>query len=373
MPEKLVPYKEHLDYFHPFDYVENIIDRVTGQLYMARKDEELLEIVVVDAGLFKSFDPFSKYQAPYVEITIEGPEGRQMIETSTCHPKSDDPTDEEEKEASFRPTWNERFMFRAAGGMFVRFDVCIEHHLRNRTLCGTCAFTAEDLWSRAIDGRQLLSIPLVHNQGGGWELEEELVGGLRLIVGRMSLETVEHLPHHDKKGAKLDKKHNHHHGYKGQTKPAEQKPESANKKAEVPAPQAQSMPVPMMAQSMPVGPMMMPPQSPIPMQSMAMMPSTAALPVPMQSIPMQSVPTQSIPRSQSTVGVDVNRDGIVDYMAAGRDRNRDGISDSIQRPMMAQSMPVGPMMTTGQRNVSIGNLVPSSLAPISVSPKSGRY
>merc|ERR1719337_155914 len=97
---------------------------------------------------------------------------------------------------------------------------------------------------------------------------------------------------------------------------------------------------PMMAQSMPVGPMMttgqrnmMLPQSPIPMQSMAMMPSTASLPVPMQSPMMaQSMPVgpmMTTGQRNATVGVDVNRDGIVDYRATGRDRNRDGIPDFI--------------------------------------------
>lgn len=300
MPD-LYKYYPTLDIHQPIDYLEGVIDLATGQVPLVHKDEKLLEIVVVDAGLFKSFDPLSSYQAPYVEILIEGPEGRQLIETSTCHPLSEEPTYADEEEASYRPVWNERFMFKADGGVYVRFDVCIEHTVRNRTHCGHCAFTAEDLWSRALDGRQLLTVPLVHNKGGGWELEEELVGSLRLIVGLMTFDQVRHLPKFDKHPLKLDPNHDHHHGYKGEKKTKKKDTEEAI---------AEEVKMPTIEQITTYRPQWnttvlstVPPSRPspnpvptvtdgvftVPMQSMTMMPS----PVPMQATP-SPVPMQSM-------------------------------------------------------------------------------
>jgi len=330
MPD-LHRYYEHLDIHQPFDYVENIIDRVTGQVEMLPKNASLLEIVVVDAGLFKSFDPLSPYQAPFVEINIDGPAGRQLIETSTCLPKSEEPTEAEEEECSFKPTWNERFIFRPDGGVYVRFDVCIEHMVRNRTIVGHCAFTAEDLWSRATDGRQLLTIPLVHNKGGGWEVEEELVGALRLIVGIMSLDTVEHLPKHDKQPLKVNPRHSHHHGHKG-----EQKEETKEIKhhhhhhhhhghhhRHHRHHQVIQVPQPQYYQAVPSPPMM------------------AARPQPMQSMTMLSSPAP-MPSMQMTV----NRPGFDPYSA---------LNLSAYNQVPVQSVP---------------NLVPTSLAPISYTPQS---
>lgn len=335
-------YYEHLDINRPFEYAEGMIDRFTGQVPLVRKDESLLEIVVVDAGLFKSFDPLSPYQAPFVEIHIEGPEGRQLIETSTCHPSSEDPTDEEEEEASFRPSWNERFIFRAAGAVFFRFDLCIEHTVRNRTICGHCAFTAEDLWSRAKDGRQLLTVPLVHNKGGGWEIEEELVGALRLVVGLMTLDTVEKLPKLDKQAHKLSPEHFHQWGYKGKIPKKPKEKEEEKVEYQMPTIEYVRHHLP------PVSYTASQPQtqyySPSQMQSMTMMPSQA--PMQMQSpVPMQSMTQMPSPVPTPTQSMTMSR-------------------SPLPQPYSVPSPAPNPVM-------SVPNLVPTSLAPIANNTQSG--
>lgn len=195
------------------------------------------------------------------------------------------------------PKWNERFIFRAAGAVYFRFDLCIEHVVRNRTLCGHCAFSAEDLWSRAKDGRQLLTVPIVHNKGGGWEIEEELVGALRLVVGLMTLDTVEKLPQLDKKPHKLNPEHAHHHGYKGGKKPKKPKEEKYEMptieyvRQHLPPPLVYQAPVPMQSMIMMPAPMQSMTQipSPIPMQSMSALPPPYSVPSPIQQ-PVMSVP-----------------------------------------------------------------------------------
>lgn len=326
----LRPFYEHLDVNQPIDYAEGIIDRVTGQIAKVSPDENLLEVVVLDAGLFKCFDPINKYQAPFVEITIDGPEGRQVIETSTCLPTSEDPTDEEEEECSFRPTWNERFVFRAAGGVFVRFDVCIEHVVRNRTLCGLCAFTAEELWRRALDGRQLITIPLVHNKGGGWERDEELVGALRLVVGLMNMEIVDKLPKLDRHTPKLNRQHAHHFGHKDEAPRSRQRKEEEIVEGMVPQQQVQPM-------------MMFAPQPSV--QSMTMVPN----PVLMQS----TIPTT---RSYGSIPMQGLQAMPAQSMMSTRSLPMQSFSVPSPSPVPVQSVP---------------NLVPTSLAPISVGPQSG--
>lgn len=330
----LKKYYEYLDIQHPFEFVENIIDRVTGQVPTVRTDESLLEIVVVDAGLFKSFDPLCPYQAPFIEILIEGPEGRQLIETSTCHPKSEEPTYEEEEEASFSPTWNERFIFRAAGATYVRFDLCIEHVVRNRTICGHCAFTAEDLWSRAKDGRQILTVPIVHNKGGGWEKDEELVGALRLVVGLMDFATVQKLPKLDKYLLKIHPEHRHDFGYKGgKTKKSKPKQE-AEVKLEMPSLMYVQQHIPQQVQPVQY---ISAPASPVPMQSMQSMSMGTMVPA---QVPMQSMTTSRPTLSQAY---------------------------SVPSPVPAYSVPSpAPVPVT-----SVPNLVPTSLAPISYASQSG--
>lgn len=108
-----------------------------------------------------------------------------MVETDVCAPTDfdDQMTDgHAAKQCSFNPVWNERFICRADGAEHVRFTVCIDHFLRNRTTCGECAFSAQDLWSRAMEGRQIITVPLQK------KLSEDsfhlgLVGALRIIVG----------------------------------------------------------------------------------------------------------------------------------------------------------------------------------------------
>eukprot|EP00746_Dinoflagellata_sp_MGD_P003259 gnl/MRDRNA2_/MRDRNA2_106328_c0_seq1.p1 gnl/MRDRNA2_/MRDRNA2_106328_c0~~gnl/MRDRNA2_/MRDRNA2_106328_c0_seq1.p1 ORF type:complete len:358 (-),score=59.57 gnl/MRDRNA2_/MRDRNA2_106328_c0_seq1:13-1017(-) len=319
----LKKYYEYLDIQQPFEYVEGLIDRVTGQVPTVRMDESLLEIIVVDAGLFKSFDPLSPYQAPFIEIVIEGPEGRQLIETSTCHPQSEEPTYEEEEKASFNPTWNERFIFRAAGGTYVRFDLCIEHLVRNRTICGHCAFSAEDLWSRAKDGRQIMTVPLVHNQGGGWEREEELVGALRLVVGLMDMATVQKLPKLDKHLCRIHPEHRHHFGHKG-GKPKKSTPEKEKIEAKLEMPTLQYVRQHIPPQIQPVQYVGVP-RSPAPMQSMQSMSMVPA------QVPMQS-------------------------MTASRPTLSEGYSVPSPAPVPVTTVP---------------NLVPASLAPISYASQSG--
>lgn len=365
----LKKYYEYLNILQPFEYAEGMIDRVTGQVPVVRKDESLLEIVVVDAGLFKSFDPLSPYQAPFVEILIEGPEGRQLIETSTCHPQSEEPTYEEEEECSFRPTWNERFIFRAAGAMYVRFDLCIEHVVRNRTICGFCGFSAEDLWSRAKDGRQILTVPLIHNKGGGWEIEEELVGALRIIVGLLDIATVEKLPKLDKHLLQMNPEHAHHFGYKGGQKQTKEVKKQKKKEEQdfrerlvMPSLQYVQQQIPLTTSSIPLEPQrtlqpvqyevarpqpvygevsapfastMMPSPGPYPTESMTRMPT-----------PPTRLPTPPSQRSRQST------------------------------PMMTPQGP-GPVMTTSRPTfdvpspipvTSVPNLVPASLAPISSAP-----
>lgn len=140
--------------------------------------EPLLEVVVSDAELNGIFDPIYDWQLPFVEVI----EDNSVIgETKVCRdPETGHPT----RETCLTPRWNQRFIFRASGACFYRFQVCIEHFVRCRTVVGECGFAACDAWAVAA------------SMGGPVALSTQILRRGK-VTGKLNLVISMHDPHHE--------------------------------------------------------------------------------------------------------------------------------------------------------------------------------
>lgn len=126
-----------------FSVLDDTLDElVWGGLEKAIEPE--LEVLIDSAELRGIFDPLNDTQLPFVEIYEDA---RHIGNTEGYCPEFSDTASA--LQVSIKPVWNQRFRFRANGTRHYRFVVCIDHHVRARTVCGECGFAAADVWAAA--------------------------------------------------------------------------------------------------------------------------------------------------------------------------------------------------------------------------------
>lgn len=153
--------------------INTLEERIDEFLYGKEPDamEPKLEVMVQSAELRGIFDPLAETQYPFVEIYEDH---KHFANThGYC---ADRWAQMDEIEISVKPVWNQRFHLRANGSRYYRFVVCLDHHVRMRTICGECGFAASDAWAAAgnAGGPVALSAMIVRRN--------EITGVLRLVM-----------------------------------------------------------------------------------------------------------------------------------------------------------------------------------------------